>query len=369
MKILYTIAGLYRPAGMERILTDKANFLAGKGYDVTIVTTEQRGRPVAFPLHPAVKTLDLGIGYEDNNGGPFLSKLLLHPLKQFRHRRLLKKVLMAYRPNITVSLFCGDESFLPSLKDGSKKVLEVHFSRFKRLQYGRKGLWALADVFRSRKDYRVVRRFHRFVCLTWEDFGYWGRPENGCVIPNFVDRMPAEPSPLTEKTVLAAGRYMHQKGFERLIAAWRALPEGHGWTLRIVGEGPDEAALKRLAQGLDVRIAGPSRDMAGEYAHASVMALSSRYEGLPMVLLEAQAWGLPIVAFDCKCGPRDIVNPGEDGLLVPEGDVEALASALKQLIESPRMIRQMGLKARAHASRWNKEVIMEKWIQLFQDIL
>lgn len=368
MKILYTIAGLYRPAGMERILSDKANYLAGKGYDVTIVTTEQKGRPVAFPLHPSVRTIDLGIGYEDNNGGSFFSKLMSHPFKQRRHRRLLERTLKEERPDITISLFCGDEGFLPSFRDGSKKVLEVHFSRFKRLQYGRKGLWALSDQLRSRKDYRAVRRFDRFVCLTNEDYGYWGNPENGRVIPNFIDKMPEKPSPLTERTVLAVGRYMYQKGFERLIEAWRLLPERHGWTLRIVGGGPDREALKQQAQGLDIEIPGPSNDMAGEYARASVLALSSRYEGLPMVLLEAQSWGLPLVSFDCKCGPRDVITDGEDGLLVPEGDVAALARALTKLMESPELRIRMGAAGRCNAARWDKEKTMQQWIRLFQEI-
>ena len=364
MKIFYTIAGLYRMAGMERILTDKANYLASEGYEVTIVTTEQKGRPVAFPLHPFIKTIDLGIGYEDNNGAPFISKLIHHPFKQLKHRRLLQRALMMERPDVTISLFCGDELFLPSFRDGSKKVLEVHFSRFKRLQYGRKGLWALSDRLRSRRDLKVVRRFDRFVCLTNEDYGYWGRPGNGCVIPNFISSLPARPSPLTGKTVLAVGRYTYQKGFERLIEAWRLLPEGHGWTLRIVGGGPEEDNLKRLSEGLPIEIAGPSEDMAGEYMRASILALSSRYEGLPMVLLEAQSWGLPIVAFDCKCGPADVVTDNVDGILVREGNIEALASSLKRLIEDDSLRRTMGAKARENSLRWDKETIMTKWIQL-----
>lgn len=372
MKILYTIAGLYRPAGMERILTDKANYLSGKGYDVTIVTTEQKGRAVAFPLNPGVKTIDLGIGYEDNNGGSFLSKALLHPFKQLRHRCLLKATLLSERPDVTVSLFCGDERFLPAIKDGSKKILEVHFSRFKRLQYGRRGLWALSDRLRSRRDYEVVRRFDRFVCLTNEDFVYWGSPENGRVIPNFINQLPLEPSTLDGKVVLSAGRYDYQKGLERLIQAWSLVEGKHGWTLRLVGNGPQEAALKALVKELwledSVQVAGPAKDMAAEYAGAAVFALSSRYEGLPMVLLEAQAWGLPVAAFDCKCGPRDVITNGEDGFLVPEGDVSALTLALETLIKDDALRSQMGKNARSNSSRWEKETIMTQWITLFHQI-
>jgi glycosyltransferase involved in cell wall biosynthesis len=377
MNLVYTIAGTYRAAGMERILADKANWLAAHGHAVTIVTTEQRGRPEAFPLDPAIRRVDLGIGYEDNNGGLFLSKLLFHPFKQIRHRRRLSRLLRALRPDVTVSMFCGDEVFLPALRDGSRKVLEVHFSRFKRLQYGRKGLWALADRYRSRKEYKIVRRFEKFICLTEEDLGYWGRPANGSVIPNFLARFPAEPAPLDCKTVLAVGRYSYQKSYDRLLDAWkmvcRRLPSRHGWTLRLVGDGEEREALVRHARKLGVsgtvQIGGTEQDMDAVYRGASIFALSSRYEGLPMVLLEAQAYGLPIVAFRCPCGPADVVRDGTDGYLVPEGDTEALADRMVGLMLDPARVRRMGAEARKRSLRWDCETTMMQWIRLFEEIL
>ena len=211
MKIIYTIAGFYRAAGMERILADKANYLAGRGVGVLIVTTDQKSRPAAFPLDASVRRVDLGIDYEDNNGGRFISKLIRYPFKKYKHRRRLANLLKKERPDITISMFCGDESFLPCLPYAGKSILEVHFSRFKRLQYGRKGLWGLADRYRNRKDGNVIRRFDRFVTLTHEDAAYWGNPSNGRVIPNFLDWIPVEPSPLTRKVVLGVGRFSYQK--------------------------------------------------------------------------------------------------------------------------------------------------------------
>ncbi len=372
MKIVYTIAGFYRAAGMERILAHKANYLAAKGYEILLVTTEQKGRADVFPLHPSIERKDLAIGYETNNGGSFLSKLLTHPVKQLRHRRRLKKLLMECKADVTVSMFCGDEGFLPRLQDGSKKVLEVHFSRFKRLQDGRKGLWALADRYRSRQEAHVIRRFDRFVALTNEDMGYWGHPANGVVIPNFLDEIPPHPSSLETHTVLAVGRYEYQKAFDRLIAAWAMLPKGHGWQLKLVGGGPLEKELKIqvVVLGLqnEVTIEDSQKDMAAVYKAAGIYALSSRYEGLPMVLLEAQAWGLPIVAFDCQCGPKDVVTDGQDGILVPEGNIEALSQALYKLICDDKLRRSMGAKAREQAGRWDKERIMQQWITLFNEI-
>lgn len=360
---------------MERILAHKANYLADSGHEVLIVTTEQESRPLVFPLSDKVRCTDLGIGYERNNGGPFLSKLLGYPAKKIKHRRELSRLLMAEKPDVTVSMFCGDEGFLPFIKDGSKKILEVHFSRYKRLQYGRRGLWALADRFLSYLDERQILRFDRFVALTEEDLGYWGRPSNGVCIPNFLDAIPEEVSPLDSKVVLSVGRFCFQKGYERLISAWEIVkknPVSEGWKLLLVGGGEDVDSLRSEVNsrqlGDSVQIHGPSSDIASYYAGASIFALSSRFEGLPMVLLEAQAWGLPIVSFDCKCGPRDVITDGVDGFLVPEGDIAALAEKIVYLMKQPRLLHEMGQKARGNASRWDKNEIMRQWTDLFASI-
>ena len=374
MKIIYTIAGFYRAAGMERILSDKANYLAGKGYDILIVTTEQRGRPAVFPLDSSIRMRDLNINYEEHNGGPFFLKFLLFPLKRFRHRSRLKALLKEERPDVTVSMFCGDEGFLPGLPYCGKTVLEVHFSRFKRLQYERKGIWALADRYRFWEDGRICRKFDRFVALTREDLDYWGNPQNGVVIPNFISAIPRMPSDLESRIVLAVGRYCHQKGFDRLLHAWsivdKKLPSGHGWTLRLVGDGEDRSKLERLVQELGIAgstiIDRPQKDMDSVYRTASLLAMSSRYEGFGLVLAEAQAYGIPAVSFDCKCGPRDIITNGEDGFLIPEGDVAALANGIHRLVNNDLLRRRMGVLARKHANRWDKEVIMQRWRVLFE---
>ena len=113
MHLLYNIAGLYRPAGMERVLTDKANWLVSHGHRVTILTTEQKGRPNAFLLDPRVQTRDLAIGYEDNNGGSLLDKLVHYPAKQRRHRKALEAVLKELKPDIAISMFCNEVNLLP----------------------------------------------------------------------------------------------------------------------------------------------------------------------------------------------------------------------------------------------------------------
>lgn len=373
MKIIYCIACTCHSGGMERVLTNKANYLARHGYEIVVVTTDQRGKQPFFPLEPSIRCIDLGINYDENNGKSFLNKLLHYPLKQCRHKKRLKAVLMTERPDVTVSMFNNDAGFIPGIKDGSAKLLEIHFSKFKRLQYGRKGLWRLADRWRSKQDERTVRKFDRFVVLTEEDKAYWGNLPNIMVIPNAISGIPAGTALLENKRVIAVGRYTYQKGFKRLVDAWHLLASRFpDWKLDIIGDGEERPLLEQRIRsyGLErqVTLTRPTQEIGKVYQEASILASSSRYEGLPMVLLEAQAFGLPIVAFQCKCGPKDIVSDGMNGYLVPEGDTAGMAQRLEILMKDEALRKRMGLKAKESALRFNEETIMKKWMNTFQTL-
>lgn len=371
-KILYNIAGTYRPAGMERVLTNKANWFARNGYEVVIVTTDQKGRKPYFALHPSVRCIDLGIGYEDNNGGSLLNKILHYPVKQLRHRKALKKVLTTERPDITVSMFCNDVSFISGIKDGSKKVLEVHFSRFKRLQYGRKGLWGFVDRWRSDNDVRLARKFNAFVVLTREDAGYWDT-DNIHYIPNARTFEKVTPAKLENRKVITIGRYAYQKGYDMLIKVWaevhRQCPD---WVLDIIGDGEDRDKLQEMVRSLglegSINLKHSTQDIEKEYLDASIVALSSRYEGLPMILLEAQSFGLPIVSFGCKCGPKDVITDGKDGFIVGEEDIDGMAEKIVTLIRDEGLRKSMGSAALAASERYSEKAVMQQWVTLFGEI-
>lgn len=361
MKILYNIAATWNAGGMERALALKANWLTSHGHRIIVATTDQRGLPNAFAMDPSITFHDLSINYDLNNGASFASKILHYPFKQIQHRQRLARVLREEKPDITVSMFNNDAAFIPRIKDGSRKVLEIHFSRFKKLQYGRKGLWALADRWRSRHDAKTAAKYDRFVVLTEEDCGYWGKLDNIRVIPNPRTFALDTPASLDSKTVLAVGRYCHQKGFDRLLQAWRMI-DTQSWTLRIAGSGDP---LENIPDNV---ITGPSSDIVEEYRNAAFLVMSSRYEGLPMALLEAQAAGLPIVSFACKCGPRDVLTDGVDGLLIPEGDVAALAAGMKRLMDDKELRRKMGAAAFRNSEKYDKERIMALWERLFHEL-
>lgn len=374
MKIVYCISATYNSGGMERVLANKANWLVLNGCDVSILTTDQKARSSFFDFDPRIRFYDLGINYEENNGGSFLNKLIHYPFKQWKHKKALRTLLPELKADVVVSMFCNDASILPKIKDGSRKVLEIHFSRFKRQQYGRKGLWKIADEIRSWNDQNVVSKFDRFVVLTEEDKGYWGSLDNIQVIPNARTFVMDKPAELMEKKVIAVGRYCYQKALDRLIDAWSIVCRNvDDWKLHLVGDGEDRETLQRQIERLGlsdkVVLGRAETDMKTVYANASMLALSSRYEGLPMVLLEAQAAGLPIVSFECKCGPKDVLTDGEDGFLVKEGDVETLAIKIRELITDEDLRRRMGTEAYKNSERFSEEKVMAQWVELFNEVI
>jgi glycosyltransferase involved in cell wall biosynthesis len=188
-------------------------------------------------------------------------------------------------------------------------------------------------------------------------------------IPNAVPRHDGPAARPDAERILAAGRLTAQKGFDRLVPAFARVAAAHpGWTLRICGGGPERGALRRLARehglGGRLELAGPVADVQAEMAEASLFVLSSRYEGLPMVLLEAMDKGMAVVSFDCPTGPRELIDDHRNGILVAPGDVEGLADAMLELIEDPALRRRCGAAARETAREYAMEAVGPRWDRL-----
>lgn len=381
LKIVYLLpGGLFAPGGMERITILKANYLAEKtGCDVSIVTTEQMGRPVFFPVSEKVRLYHLDIGIHAGFGKEkYIEKVISRFLKTREYVRELKKLLNTVRPDITVSLLGLDIEFLNDFKDGSVKIGELHFPANFRQLMARKlsnapvPNWVAA--VRTQTFRRACRKLSHLVVLTREEKASWKGADNIEVIPNAVPFFPETTADYSEKKAIAAGRLVYEKGFDMLIEAWKAVYEKHpDWELHIYGDGNEKANLCRQIRqaGLDsaVKIHPPEKDIYIRYPKHSMMLFPSRYlEALPMVLLEAMSCGLPVVAFDAPCGPKDIIRDGVNGFLAGTGDIAALSVKINTLIESEGMRETMGKAAREMSFDYGEEKIMQRWLQLFEDV-
>lgn len=374
MKLVYCHCSLFNPGGMERVLLNKVRWLAAAGHEIIVVTTDQQDRPTFYDFPTEVRLIDLGINYSLDNFEPLYKRIPSYLRKRRMHRHCLTELLMRECPDITISLYPSESSFIPEIKDGSKKILELHFNRYFRLQYGRKGLTGLIDRYRSRKDESIARKFDSFVVLTEEDKTYWGNMPNISVIPNAALPMPLK-SDCTAKRIIAVGRLDYQKSFDRLINVWELLKKNsasEGWRLDIFGQGEWLDMLEEMIQskGLSdsTKINVPTDEIAKEYAGSSILAMTSHYEGFPMVMIEAMSAGLPVVTFDYKCGPRDIISDGIDGLIVTDGDLNAFATALLGLMADDNRRKQMGSAATMIIDRYSEERVMLQWTSLFEKI-
>lgn len=171
--------------------------------------------------------------------------------------------------------------------------------------------------------------------------------------------------------VVAAGRLVWEKGFDILLHAFAGMRSG-GSRLAILGEGPERAGLWKLAGELGVSgrliMPGHIADPAPWFAHAAAFALSSRWEGLPHVLIEAMACGVPVAAFDCPHGPTEILDHGETGLLLPPEDSRALSQALDRLIEDRKLADRLRDAGRTGARRFAAPVIAGQYAALFDSL-
>ncbi|MBT1180847.1 glycosyltransferase family 4 protein [Bifidobacterium sp. CP2] len=194
-------------------------------------------------------------------------------------------------------------------------------------------------------------------------------------IPNPMRTVTPEPRyDVESRTIISSGRLTYQKGFDMLVdVAAKVLPQHLDWRWLILGEGEDRPMLeeKIAAAGLGGRLVLKGRvdNMADYYRKAAMFVMTSRFEGLPMVLLEAKAYWLPIVSFDCMTGPAEIVTDGVNGDLTPEGDIDATAKAVNRLINDADRRERYSAHALDDADRFSMDEILDQWHDLLSRLV
>lgn len=369
MKILYFINQIENSGGIERIVIDKVNYLAQlTNNEIHMVYYGADGTKSFYPIDDAVKLWAININSDTHS---FFKKIL--SIKAIYWK--VRKIIDGIRPDVIVNANTRIVSyFLPLIYKRTPKVVELHFT-YEGLQimneeiYGRKSWKSAINNWLRRFFYS---KYSRCVVLVNDDKKAW-KFKNIVVIPNFTN-ISYSPQYVSkrEKIVINVGRLEKQKDQEMLINAWKIVhkkcPE---WRLEIWGGGSLKEKLqlqiKRLGLDKSVFLMGQTQQIAKEYSKASIFALSSKYEGMPLVAIEAMTAGVPCVSFDIS-GIRDVIFDGNDGIIVPQHTSEALAKELVCLIEDETLRANMSEKSIQKIQKFDKSVVMDMWIKLFESL-
>lgn len=379
MKILYCIPALFNSGGMERVLSIKANYLADVlGHEVHIATTDQQGNPFYYPLSSAIVHDDLDINYSHEKD--ILSKLTVWKFKDRIYKRRLTSLIRKYDIDICISMGWKELNFLQSLSDRCKVICEWHFAQNSSLVYAqnRYKLPFISKMIggnRMRNLLKNTRNLDAMIVLTKEDQKVWSKTHSNIVQIYNPSTYPVdELSTLDARRMISVGRLDPQKGYGYLLKAWKIVHGSHPeWKMDIYGEGAlkDQLLNEINESGLNgvVSLKGVSTSLHNEYMASSCYVMSSQYEGFPMVLLEAASFGLPLISFDCKSGPNEIIQDGVNGILVPQNDIEKLAHAIISLIEDTEKRKEMGRHSAAQVKQFSLPDIMQKWDELFNSLI
>ena len=344
MRIVYVIEKMSGIGGMERIITDKMNYLVRHtDHEVVLLLLWHDEKPFAYPLDERVRVVRMDI--------PFQHKL--RALFSFR------KTIRQINPDITIYTWVMGAFLAVFSGWKGKSIYEAH-----RARPTMKHQWIVS---------LMEKKVDAIVTLTRQDTKDYPHAKCVTLIPNFTSLHLETPSDCTEKRCVSIGRMIDVKNFSRLLDIWKLVSEKHSdWHLDIVGEGPEKEALlqkiTRLNLSGNVILHKATKDVAQYYVNSSIYLMTSRFEGLPMVLIEAQTCGLPIVSLDCDYGPRHIIEDGVNGKLIPYNDDEAMADAICELIENQDIRQEMGNAALKASLRYKPENIMNMWLELFDEI-
>lgn len=380
MKILYLTPFIFNSGGTERVLSMKSNYLVREaGYEVVIVTTDQKKRTNHFLFDERIRHYDLDINYENDLKSSLIIRVLQHYRKNKLYKRRLRKIINIEKPDICISLFGKEIDFLAKMHLKCKVVAELHFSmRFREYYLTSRSsnwLWKKIGELRTKQLIETIKDYDKLVVLTKEDKEEWGKYTSNVVqCYNPLPYLPDKISSLTYKDIITVGRLDFQKNYKSLIVAWEMVHQKHpDWTLNLWGDGElkNELILLVEKKGLSdsFKFRGLTHKIDDEYMRNSIYVMSSKYEGFPMVLLEASSFGLPLISYACKCGPKDIIENGINGYLIEQNDEKGLANAICKLIENDSLRQYMGKKSKEISMNFTQEAIFKFWPTFFRELI
>lgn len=349
--ICFFLASISGRGGTERVASIIANGFAQDGHTVYFLSL-YAGRESCFSLHESVNLVEL---YAANHHFKW---------KYFSIISKLRKFLVTHKIDVLISTDSIMALYsVPACLN--TKVFHIVWEHFNFLTN-------FGLLSRRISRYLAARKSNLIIVLTKQDLLLWKEKARATVniisIPNPIFFHPIDPSPERwhNKCVIAVGRLHFQKGFDLLITCWKKIAAvAPDWKLYIIGDGPERSqlGLQIVEAGLcdAVKIMPFSVTISNYYLQASIFCLSSRFEGLPMVLLEAQAFALPAVCFNCYTGPSEVIADNVNGFLVNNSDMEEFCDSIIRLIRDEELRGRFGLNAVRMAERFEKENVLDQW--------
>ncbi|EOZ9594251.1 glycosyltransferase family 4 protein [Enterobacter hormaechei] len=350
-KICLFINALHNSGGTERIITVLANELTKINYEVHIVTILKNSKPF-FHLNEEINLVSL-CNYESLTSHWDRLKIIL----------ALRKYLQNYEINtvITVDSLLCIYSLPAVLFTDIRHICWEHFNfkidlgvKIRSLARQLSGLFSDEIVVLSEKD----RKY-------WQE-NLWLNKSKLQVIYNASQfQITTNDYPVESKNILSVGRLTDQKGFDLLIQAWEEVHnEFPDWTLTIIGSGPNKDSLENLATELSlntsIKFIAATQNITDYYQNCAFLCLPSRYEGFGLVLIEAMSFGVPAIAFDCDCGPSEILDM-DNGILVPNENIKIFAESLRLMISQKVLRINMSNNAKLKANAFTVKRFRDRW--------
>ena len=373
MKIVFVLRSVVLMGGIERVVTDKANWLADRGHDVTLLTYEQGDHPFSFQLSPNVCYIDLNCRYFT----VYKYNFLLRPFVKYRMKRTFRKRLHSIVERLHPDVMAVPHNLnefqneITSMSPFVPIVYEAHSTSVELLKANVVSRWL--KYYRIMK---VLKKVNMVITLTHGDALFWRKHFNNVkTIPNPVS-MPVDDLVDSKKEVgriLYVGRLNSVKRVDRLIQAFAMIADKYpDWHIDIYGEGEEKAYIEKLIQNCHlakrVKLFAPSSQIYDEYRNSQFLVLSSDSESFSLVIVEAMACGLPVVSTDCPFGPRDIIEDGKTGLL-SRSDSEDLAAKMEWMIIHTKEREEMGKRAHQAVVKYKKDVVMKEWEHAYLSVL